>query len=680
MTEPSMPTAMRPSTLSFDEFLTNNTSHKYVSDTPNPTIMNPRTAARSHSKSMIATLHTTMQPKLLKLADMFHDAFIKLYNYEEQLEKFQNNSDYIPASARINLSHKDHYHEDIRGGSETKSLDEETSAIVRDCQRDLAHQIHKATLLNQAAQKMTLLKILSDFLLHSATGFLTLYNVSKIDKNYSAHQAISDMMFCFGQGVLYSLFVDATPTEFVKAYNASTKHHLPLPTKIDIRSIIDNTKQHYFNPYLNVNVKDRNARERSYVPSRSTPAYDRKSLGSVAGLSYLDFEEVLQNIPDDPWCVTGCTTEKPPANVNNSGIYASPQSTSTTANNNVGQEESTDTAADDNSPLFPSRLINQLIGIDDETKDEDVTVTDDTVARPHKRARQSVSDDIDEEALELHGNASQLQQNSEDDEETSCYNGTQGDQNSQNSQETNESSVMSETNDIETVIPVKDFLIGLGKEKSRVVSSLHWLITTAFNGSINLYVETDNLKTKNLEMKKVMEAVDKGRTADDTLYKYSKERSADTPLLRNVVETVVNKKMNTIKASVQSIAARTNNNNKMKNVQPQDSRKTSKRDSKKSLKEQRGAQPTSKGAALQKKKKSNRNRATPTPTPTPKSIMKSTINKAALKRNEEAGGSNGGTKTEKFASMKTNSKQKSGKKKKSTKTKKNNKRKASMRT
>lgn len=193
MTEPSMPTAMRPSTLSFDEFLTNNTSHKYLSDTPNPTIMNPRTAARSHSKLIIATLHTTMQPKLLKLADMFHDAFIKLYNYEEQLEKFQNNSDYIPASARINLSHKDHYHEDIRGGSETKSLDEETSAIVRDCQRDLARQIRKATQLNQAAQKMTLLKILSDFLLHSATGFLTLYNVSKIDKNYSAHQAISDM-------------------------------------------------------------------------------------------------------------------------------------------------------------------------------------------------------------------------------------------------------------------------------------------------------------------------------------------------------------------------------------------------------------------------------------------------------------------------------------------------------
>jgi len=676
MTEPSMPTAMRPSTLSFDEYLTNDTSYKYLSDTPNPTIMNPRTAARSHSKLMIATLHTTMQPKLLKLADMFHDAFIKLYNYEEQLEKFQNNSDYIPASARINLSHKDHYHEDIRGGAETKSLDEETSAVVRECQRDLANQIRKATRLNQAAQKMTMLKILSDFLLHSATGFLTLYNVSKIDKNYSAHQAISDMMFCFGQGVLYSLFVDAMPTEFVKAYNASTKHHLPLPTKIYHRSIIDNTKQHVFNPYLNVNVKDRDAREKSYVPSRSTPAYDRKSLGSVAGLSYLDFEEVLQNIPDDPWCVTGCTTEQPPANVNNRGIIASPQSTSTTANN-TGQEESTLTAASDDSPPNPLRLFNQLL--ENEEEDDDVTEREDTVERPQKRARQSDSNDNDEEEDSYPHGISQLHQNSEAEDETSDDH-TQGDLNSQHSQETNESLATSVTNEIETVIPVKDFLIGLGKEKSRVVSSLHWLITTAINGSINLYVETENLKAKNLEMKKVMEAVDKGRTADDTLYKYSNERSADTPLLRNVVETMVNKKMNTIKASAQSIAARTNNNNKMKNVQPQVSMKTSKRDRKKSLKEQRGAQPTSKGAALQKKKKSNRNSATPTPTPTPKSIMRSTINKAALKRSGEAGGSNGGTKTVKFAGTKTNSKQKSGKKKKSTKTKNNNKRRALTRT
>jgi hypothetical protein len=238
--------------------------------------------------------------------------------------------------------------------------------------------------------------------------------------------------------------------------------------------------------------------------------------------------------------------------------------------------------------------------------------------------------------LDPHG-SSQLQQNSEAEDETSIDH-TQAYLNSQHSQETNESSATSVTNDIETVIPVKDFLIGLGKEKSRVVSSLHWLITTAINGSINLYVETENLKTKNLEMKKVMEAVDKGRTADDTLYKYSNERSANTPLLRNVVETMVNKKMNTIKASVQLIATRTNNNNEMKNVQQQVSMKTSKRDRKKSLKEQRGAQPFSKGAASQKKKKFNRNSATPTPTP--KSIMRSTINKAALKRSEEAGGSN----------------------------------------
>jgi hypothetical protein len=78
--------------------------------------------------------------------------------------------------------------------------------------------------LNQAAQKMALLKILSDLLLHSATGFLTLHNVSRTDKNCSAHHAISDMMYCYGHGVLHSLFVDATPTEFVEAYGIQRQH------------------------------------------------------------------------------------------------------------------------------------------------------------------------------------------------------------------------------------------------------------------------------------------------------------------------------------------------------------------------------------------------------------------------------------------------------------------------
>ena len=133
---------------------------------------------------------------------MFHDAFIKLYNYEEQLEKFQNNNAYIPASARIELSHTKHYHVDIRGGPETKALDAETSAVVLECQKKLATQVFKSLQLNQAAQKMTLLKILSDLLLHSATGFLTLYNVSKTDKNNSAHLAVSDIMLCYDQDVL----------------------------------------------------------------------------------------------------------------------------------------------------------------------------------------------------------------------------------------------------------------------------------------------------------------------------------------------------------------------------------------------------------------------------------------------------------------------------------------------
>ncbi len=78
-------------------------------------------------------------------------------------------------------------------------------------------------------------------------------------------------------------------------------------------------------------------------------------------------------------------------------------------------------------------------------------------------------------------------------------------------------------------------------------------------------------------MKKAMEAVNKGRLADDTYCKYSGERSLDAPLLQNVVESMVNNKMKPIKASIQSIEARSTNNKKMKNVQPQASRKTSKK-------------------------------------------------------------------------------------------------------
>ena len=37
-------------------------------------------------------------------------------------------------------------------------------------------------------------------------------------------------------------------------------------------------------------------------------------------------------MPDDPWCATGCTTENPPANLNDNGTTSSSQSTSVAAN------------------------------------------------------------------------------------------------------------------------------------------------------------------------------------------------------------------------------------------------------------------------------------------------------------------------------------------------------------
>jgi hypothetical protein len=53
-------------------------------------------------------------------------------------------------------------------------------------------------------------------------------------------------------------------------------------------------------------------------------------------------------------------------------------------------------------------------------------------------------------------------------------------------------------------------------------------------------------------MKKVLEAADKGRIAVETHYKYSNERSIDAPLLQNVVESMVNNKMNPINSIYQS--------------------------------------------------------------------------------------------------------------------------------
>jgi hypothetical protein len=52
------------------------------------------------------------------------------------------------------------------------------------------------------------------------------------------------------------------------AYNASTKHHLPQPTKIDPSSQIVHTNQApYFNPYMNEGKDEYDKKRKvSYVP------------------------------------------------------------------------------------------------------------------------------------------------------------------------------------------------------------------------------------------------------------------------------------------------------------------------------------------------------------------------------------------------------------------------------
>ena len=72
-------------------------------------------------------------------------------------------------------------------------------------------------------------------------------------------------------------------------------------------------------------------RKVSYVPCRSTLAYNRKALGFVAGLSFTDFYKVIKDGLDDSWCASIGTPQKPPAN-SNDGNTSSSQSTSAAAN------------------------------------------------------------------------------------------------------------------------------------------------------------------------------------------------------------------------------------------------------------------------------------------------------------------------------------------------------------
>jgi hypothetical protein len=74
------------------------------------------------------------------------------------------------------------------------------------------------------------------------------------------------------------------------------------------------------------------------------------------------------------------------------------------------------------------------------------------------------------------------------------------------------------------------FAVGVGQKELYQT----WFITTPITDSINLDVETDKLKTKNLKMKTVTEAVNKGQLADDTHYHYKYSNSNSFVILHPV--------------------------------------------------------------------------------------------------------------------------------------------------
>ena len=86
------------------------------------------------------------QPKVMKLAIDFIDAFSSQFKMEKTLHRQESNAEIIPSSAKIEFTF--HYVAGVKGGPESKSLDIEASAVRDKCRKMLKEQVLKAMRLN----------------------------------------------------------------------------------------------------------------------------------------------------------------------------------------------------------------------------------------------------------------------------------------------------------------------------------------------------------------------------------------------------------------------------------------------------------------------------------------------------------------------------------------------------
>ena len=186
-------------------------------------------SATAHAKAMIETLHQELQPDFLKISDDLITAFAHVKRKEEALQKLKDDDDSIPSSCLIGLVLEPNGRS-TKESTEFKTLDAETSAIIRDCQARLKKQVIKCVSLNLAELKHGVVKSLAKALPILAMGFSAEVDID--DEKYSEHQAVADMLYCYGEDVISALSLGATPASFIKAYKEVNKCSLPPPTKV----------------------------------------------------------------------------------------------------------------------------------------------------------------------------------------------------------------------------------------------------------------------------------------------------------------------------------------------------------------------------------------------------------------------------------------------------------------
>jgi len=183
----------------------------------------PTKAATAHAHALIATLHKELQPDFLKSSDDLITAFAIMKRKEEALQKLKNDDESIPGSCQIGLVLLPHGR--TSKSQEFKALDAKTSDVITECKKRLRDQVVKCVSLNLVHLKNDVVKSLAGTLPILAVGFSAEADIDA--EKYSKHQAVADMLYCYGEDVIAALNLGTTPKTFTEMYSESTKSSLP---------------------------------------------------------------------------------------------------------------------------------------------------------------------------------------------------------------------------------------------------------------------------------------------------------------------------------------------------------------------------------------------------------------------------------------------------------------------